>query len=254
MRTVLSNEARKSRCSRVIWLAHQSANGPGISDGALPSNSSIRPRSALPRTKRARSSFINRSMVSAGIGPDATSPHTTTTSGSSRLGSPGTAASRGRLPWMSEIAATRTGLGRLVLDPPRPRLGRVVVGIWTIQSDTVGVAALIELRADHVPALAQVKHAMVPLGGPALRRDAHPVTFGHSGQSTWVRLFTNAPTQANPPNTIASTNPSIRSGALKPNLIELTSTAAPPIRTPRARPNSHGLGIPVERTAGHPHV
>ena len=40
------NDARKSRCSRVICLAHQSAKGPGISDAGLPSNRSLRMRQA----------------------------------------------------------------------------------------------------------------------------------------------------------------------------------------------------------------
>ena len=102
-----ANDARKSRCSRVICLAHQSANGPGISDAGWPSNSSIRPRSALPRTKRVRGSRRSTSMVSAGMGPEATSPQDTMTSGLSRSISSSTASSAGRLPWTSAMTATR---------------------------------------------------------------------------------------------------------------------------------------------------
>src|SRR5258706_4100801 len=61
----------------------------------------------------------------------------------------------------------------------RGGLGRCPIGIRTIQPDAFGASLSIELRADYVPALAEMKDAVMQLGGPALRRDADPVAFAH---------------------------------------------------------------------------
>src|SRR5207248_8339837 len=104
-------------------------------------------------------------------GPEATSPHDTIRSGFSSSTSRSTASSAGRLPWMSESAATRK-LTLGVLHPPRLRFRRRVVRVRSVEPHAFGLSVLIELGADDVPPLAQVKHTVVQSGGPALRRDA----------------------------------------------------------------------------------
>ncbi len=88
---------------------------------------------------------------------------------------------------MSAIAATRTGLGGMVLHPSGLGLGRFVVRIRTVQPHPVGAAVLVELGADHVPALAEVQHAVVQFGGPAPGRDADSFPFAHQSVSLMAR-------------------------------------------------------------------
>src|SRR2546425_4647527 len=75
---------------------------------------------------------------------------------------------------MSDSAATRKLL-LSVLHPAGLRFGGGVVRVRTIEPHALSPPALIELRADDVPALAQVQDAMLQSGGPALRRDADSI-------------------------------------------------------------------------------
>src|SRR5438445_13139203 len=75
---------------------------------------------------------------------------------------------------MSDRAATRKLL-LSVLHPAGLRFRGGVVGVRTIEPHALSPPALIELRADDVPALAQVQDAVLQSGGPALRRDADSI-------------------------------------------------------------------------------
>ena len=75
---------------------------------------------------------------------------------------------------MSDSAATRKLL-LSVLHPAGLRFRGGVVRVRTIEPHAFSPPALIELRADDVPALAQVQDAMLQSGGPALRRDADSI-------------------------------------------------------------------------------
>src|SRR6266849_8583657 len=70
-----------------------------------------------------------------------------------------------------------------VLHPACLCFSRGVVGIRTVEPHAFGVPAIIELGANDVPALAEVKHPMMRgyagLGAPAFGRDSNPVTFRH---------------------------------------------------------------------------
>src|SRR2546421_6475965 len=151
---------------------------------------------------------------------------------------------------MSDRAATRTLLRR-VLQPAGLRFRRGVVRIRTVESHALGPAALIELGADDIPALAEMQDAMVRLGCPALRRDPDAVALGHpANQSIGVRLRTRAAISPRPPNPTARTMPSISSGALNPYLIELKSTTPPPTHRPSPTPHIHGRVMNRKRAAG----
>src|SRR5205814_6457377 len=123
----------------------------------------------------------SRSIVSDGIGPDATSPQNTMRSGCSRSTSRSTAARAGRFPWISASAATRISSALAVLALACFRFGRRLVLERAVEPDTFGVALFVELGADDIPALAEMKDAVVHVGGPALRRDAdaipHPISL-----------------------------------------------------------------------------
>src|SRR5690348_6410534 len=91
-------------------------------------------------------------------------------------------------------------------------VGRVVVRVRTVKANAVRPAAGIDLGADDVPALAEVQHAVVQLGGPAPRRDADPVLLPHRAQSMPVRARGMAVTKASPPQAATRTRPRRRSG------------------------------------------
>src|SRR5690242_3826241 len=87
------------------------------------------------------------------------------------------------------------------------------VAVRPVEPHAVGLALVVELGADDVPALAEVKDAVVKLRRPAPRRDAD--ALGAAAHSTRGRV-TKAPISARPPKTIASTSPRRRSGRLNP--------------------------------------
>src|SRR5256714_15009980 len=104
------------------------------------------------------------------------------------------------------------------------RFGRLAVAIWTVQPHTFGAAALVQLRADDIPALAEVQDAVMQFRRPAFRRDADSLPLTHSYQSMGVRRRATAPTSARAPKTIASPRPSTTTGALTPNRKEPNMT------------------------------
>src|SRR5690349_5874127 len=69
-------------------------------------------------------------------------------------------------------------------EPPRLGLGRGLVRIGAVEPHAVGVAVLVDLGADDVPPLAEVKDAVMRrragLGGPAFRRDADASGLPHA--------------------------------------------------------------------------
>src|SRR5690242_6452923 len=98
-------------------------------------------------------------------------------------------------------------------QPARLLLRGRPVAERAVEPHAVGLALVVELGADDVPALAEVEHAVVKLRRPAPRRDAD--AFGSAAHSTCGRV-TKAPISARPPKTIASTSPSRSSGRLNP--------------------------------------
>src|SRR5215467_3266684 len=73
------------------------------------------------------------------------------------------------------MALTTRGCGRLfgLRQAAGLGLGSGFVGVWPIEPHAADSAALrVDLGADHVPPLTEVKHAVMKLGRPALRRDA----------------------------------------------------------------------------------
>src|SRR2546421_318064 len=59
-------------------------------------------------------------------------------------------------------------------------LGSRVVGVRAVKADAVGLSVFPNLRADDVPPLAEMKHTVLELGGPALGRDPNAVSHGSS--------------------------------------------------------------------------
>ena len=109
-RTVSGNAASRSRQARVSCRPAQMVPASWAAPVAakVPSNTSTRLRSQLPRTHTARSpSDPSRSRVSVCSGPTVMSPGSTIASTPAASTSASTASSAGRLPWMSARTATR---------------------------------------------------------------------------------------------------------------------------------------------------
>src|SRR5437879_8499586 len=109
----------------------------------------------------------SRSIVSDGVGPDATSPQNTMRSGCSRSTSRSTASRAGRFPWMSASAATRISSALGVLALTCFRFGRRLVLERAVEPDALGVALFVEQGAADVPALAELKDPVRHLDTPA---------------------------------------------------------------------------------------
>src|SRR5207253_4783622 len=94
---------------------------------------------------------------------------------------------------MSDRAATRKLL-LFVLHPAGLRFRGGVVRVRTIEPHAFSPPALIELRADDVPALAQVQDAMLQSGGPApgqalVRRDRKSTRLNSSHVASSYAVF-----------------------------------------------------------------
>src|SRR6185437_830212 len=113
-RLIASGQLRiQSSISASNWRAAQrrlASAASGIRSWISPSSDSNMPRSQLPRTQcRERPSPRKQAKASAGMGPSATSPPSTTASTPAARASAITASSAGKLPWISNSAATRIG-------------------------------------------------------------------------------------------------------------------------------------------------
>jgi hypothetical protein len=71
----------------------------------------------------------------------------------------------------------------LRLMPSHLGFSRFVVVIRTIQAHASSGPGFIDVSAQHVPALAQVQHAVMKLSRPTLGRDAHPFFLGNITRS-----------------------------------------------------------------------
>src|ERR1700682_5022119 len=59
----------------------------------------------------------------------------------------------------------------------------LVVVIRAVETHALRGPGRVDVGAQHIPALAQVQHAMMPLSRPTLGRDSHPLFLGHVTRS-----------------------------------------------------------------------